>query len=93
MENNITQKHIDAIKGFLGSDGLNFFKHLKGLKGEVYPVLRLNFKRKKIPCWPVYLREGMQVRNYMRSHFEEFKNLDQNEIDELSIELLELAIK
>ena len=93
MENNITQNHIDSIKGFLGSDGLNFFRHLKGLTNEVYPVLHLNQKRRGIPVWPVYLREGMQVRNWMRSKFEEFRGLDQNRIDELSIELIEKAIK
>ena len=89
----IEQRHIDAIKQYLGEENIRYFRHLKGLKGEVFPTLRLNQKKKLIPVHPVYLREGMQIRNWMRRVFIEFRHLDMNEIDKLSVKLVESAIK
>ena len=66
---------------------------VKGLKGEVFPTLRLNQKKKLIPVHPVYLREGMQIRNWMRRVFIEFRNLNMDDINKLSVELVESAIK
>lgn len=65
---------------------------MKGLKGSVFPVLRLNFNRKHIPAHPVGLREGMQIRNWMRANFPEFRKLSQNRIEKYSEELVEKAI-
>ena len=88
----IEQRHIDALKEYLGNENIRYFKHLNGLKGEVFPVLNLNQKKRGIPVHPVYLREGMQIRNWMRRTFDEFKFINQNEIDRLSIQLVESAI-
>ena len=88
----ITQQHIDAFKKYLGEENLRYFRHLKGLKGSVFPVLRLNFIRKGIPYHPVGLREGMQIRNWMRANFTEFRKLSQNRIEKYSEELVENAI-
>ncbi len=46
-----------------------------------------------MPVHPVYLREGMQIRNWMRSVFIEFRNLNMDDMDKLSVELVESAIK
>ena len=88
----ITQQHIDALRKYLGEENLRYFRHLKGLKGSVFPVLRLNFKRKHIPAYPVGLREGMQIRNWMRTNFPEFRNISQNKIEKYAEELVEKAI-
>lgn len=88
----ITQLHIDALKKYLGEENLRYFQHLKGLTGCVFPVLRLNYNKKHIPIHPVGLREGMQIRNWMRANFSEFRNLSQNKIEKLSEELIEKAI-
>ena len=55
---------------WLGEENLRYFKHLKGLTGTVSPVLKLNRERKMIPTHPVHLREGMQIRNWMRGQSE-----------------------
>lgn len=92
LEIMITQQHIDALRKYLGEENLRYFRHLKGLKGSVFPVLRLNFKRKHIPAYPVELREGMQIRNWMRTNFPEFINISQNKISKYAEELVEKAI-
>lgn len=88
----ITQHHIDELKKYLGDENLRYFKHLKGLKGEAFPILNLNYKKKGIPIHPVGLREGMQIRNWMRANFKEFINLRQNKIEKLAEQLVEAAI-
>ena len=88
----ITCQHIDALKKYLGEENIRYFRHLKGLTGSVFPVLRLNSKRKFIPVHPVGLREGMQIRNRMRSNFIEFSEMPQNEIEEYSEKLVEMVI-
>lgn len=87
----ITECHIEALRKYLGDENLRYFKHLKGLKGSVFPVLKLNAK-KGIPVHPVGLREGMQIRNWMRANFPEFRKLSQNRIERYSELLLERAI-
>ena len=88
----ITCQHIDALKKYLGEENIRYFRHLKGLTGSVFPVLRLNSKRKFIPVHPVGLREGMQIRNWMRENFKEFSEMHQNEIEKYAKELVEKAI-
>ena len=61
------EKISDKIAEFLGSDGIRWFGHLKGLTGTCSPVLKLNEKRKGTPSHPVHFREGMQIRNFLRT--------------------------
>lgn len=77
---------------WLGPTGLSFFSHLKGLTGEVSPVLNLNFKRKGLPAHPVHFREGMTIRNWMREQ-EECKDWSTDDFDNHWITLIEEAIK
>lgn len=88
----ITKQHIESLKKYLGEENLRYFRHLKGLKGSVFPILKLNYKRKGIPMHPVRLREGMQIRNWMRGKFPEFRNLSQNKIEKYAEDLVEKAI-
>ena len=88
----IEQQHVDSVRKYLGEENLRYFRHLKGLKGNVFPILKLNYHKKGIPFHPVGLREGMQIRNWMRINFPEFRKLSQNEIENLSEELINKAI-
>ena len=65
---------------FIGKDGMRYFSHLRGLTGTCSPVLRLNFKKKGIPTHPVHWREGMQIRNFLRT-LDECKDWDQDQLD------------
>lgn len=62
----IEQRHVDSVRKYLGEENLRYFRHLKGLKGEVFPVLKLNYHKKGVTAHPVGLREGMKIRNWMR---------------------------
>lgn len=88
----ITKQHIESLKKHLGEENLRYFRHLKGLNGSVFPILKLNYKRKGIPIHPVGLREGMQIRNWMRGNFKEFNEMSQNEIEKYAKEIVEKAI-
>lgn len=88
----ITKQHIESLKKYLGEENLRYFRHLKGLKGSVFPILKLNYKRKGIPIHPVGLREGMQIRNWLRENFKEFNEMSQNEIEKYAKEIVEKAI-
>ena len=88
----IEQQHVDSVRKYLGEENLRYFRHLKGLKGNVFPILKLNYHKKGVPFHPVGLREGMQTRNWMRINFPEFRKLSQNEIENLSEELINKAI-
>lgn len=88
----IEQRHVDSVRKYLGEENLRYFRHLKGLKGEVFPVLKLNYRKKGVTAHPVGLREGMKIRNWMRVNFPEFTQLSQNKIEKLSEELINKAI-
>lgn len=83
-----------AIKLYewLGEENVIYFKHLKGLTGTVSPVLKLNVKRKFIPTHPVHFREGMQIRNFLRSQPECITWSD-HDFDNNWIKVVELCIE
>lgn len=83
---------IDKVYEWIGEENVRYFKHLKGLTGTVSPVLKLNMKRKFIPVHPVHLREGMQIRNFMRSQ-PECENWNGNDFDENWIKVIESCIE
>jgi hypothetical protein len=88
----INTRLIDKAKVWLGTEGISFFSHLKGLTGEVSPVLNLNVKRKGIPIHPIHFREGMSIRNWMRDQIE-CKDWSADEMDEKWVLLIEEVIK
>ena len=87
--NKLTIEEMAAFKKWLGEEGIRYFRHLKGLKGTVVPVLG---SKKGMP-WPVHLREGMQIRNWLRGNTELGKKLDSVELDDCYVSILEEAIK
>ena len=40
------QDEMNNFKNWLGESGIKYFRHLKGLKGTVVPVLKLNASKK-----------------------------------------------
>jgi hypothetical protein len=64
---NIPESLIEKVFNWMSKDNVRWFKHMKGLKGSVDAVLRLNYTRKKIPSHSIHFREGMQIRNFLRS--------------------------
>ena len=92
--NKLTEEEMTAFKKWLGEDGIRYFRHLKGLKGTVVPVLNLNKEKNAgIPAWAVHLREGMQIRNWLRGNTELGKKLDSVELDDCYVSILEEAIR
>ena len=87
-KNKLTEEEMAAFKKWLGEEGIRYFRHLKGLKGTVIPVLHTN----GIP-WAVHYREGMQIRNWLRKNTELGKKLNSVELDNVYVKLLEEAIE
>jgi len=88
----IKESLIEKFRQWIGEENLRWFSHLKGLTGTYSPVLKLNVKRKGIPVHPVHLREGMQIRNWMRSQ-PECKDWDSHDFDNNWQELVKLTIE
>lgn len=76
----IPQSLVDKVFGWMGEENIRWFRHIKNLKGSVNCVLRLNYARKKIPAHPIHLREGMQIRNFMRK-ISECEGWDSHDFD------------
>lgn len=85
--------YVKALKIWLGEENVRYFKHLKDLKGSVFPVLRLNAERKGIPVHPVHFREGMHIRNYLREKFPELSEMAGDIMDDYAVRLMEEVIK
>lgn len=85
--------YVKTLKIWLGEENVRYFKHLKGLKGSVFPVLKLNMDRKGLPAHPVHFREGMQIRNYLRTKFPELSEMEGDILDDYTVELMEKVIK
>lgn len=77
---------VVEIKKWLGDDGLTFFSECKRDHGTVSPVLSAG----SIPH-PVHFREGMRVRNFMRSSGH-CKGWNDHEYDDNWCALIERAI-
>ena len=82
---------VEAVGKFIGPENIRWFGHVKGLKGEVSAVLRLNFKRKYMPAHPIHLREGIQIRNFMRG-LPECKEWTQEELEKGWVLVIEKLI-
>jgi hypothetical protein len=92
-KNKLTIEEMAAFKKWLGEEGIRYFKHLKGLKGIVVPILKLNYEKKGMQAYPVHFREGMQIRNWLRENTELGKKLDSVDLDDCYVEILEEAIE
>jgi len=83
----LSASFVEKTKEFLGDDGLKFFREVKNKHGEINA------------CWneggiphSVHFREGMQVRNFMRST-EFCEDWNDHDFDEHWIPLIERAIE
>ena len=90
----LSENEMSNFKKWLGEEGIRYFRHLKGLKDTVVPVLKLNKEKNAgVPAWPVHLREGMQIRNWLRGNTELGKKLNSVELDDCYVSILEEAIR
>ena len=79
---NLPPEFFEAFRSWLGPTGQRFFRHCYGLTGTVSPVLKLNVVKRHIPSHPVHFREGMQVRNYLRTRAE-FSGASAQDLDDV----------
>ena len=77
---------ITKVKKWLGKDGIACFRKYKENYGTVSPI----FIEDKIPH-PVHFREGMQVRNFLRT-LEECKDWTSHDFDNKWKDIIEEAI-
>ena len=89
----LTPAETDRMREWMGQEGIRWFRHLKGLKGTVIPVLKLNYARKGMPVWPVHYHEGMQVRNWLRENVKAIQDMGPVELDEAYEDIIEDVIK
>ena len=87
LDKYVLQSIIDKLKEWLGEDGIKFFMDLQEKHNTVSPVLMID----GIPH-PVHLREGMQVRNFLRT-IDECEAWDCHLLDDHWALLVEEAIK
>lgn len=78
---------IQKVREWLGDDGVNLFSSYKRRHGTVSPV----FEQGGIPH-PVHLREGMQVRNFLR-RLKECRSWSDFDFDNRWAVIVEEAIK
>jgi spermidine synthase len=83
-----TKEFIEKTKEWLGEDGVIFFREVKEKYGSIGTAV---WMENGIPH-PVHFREGMKVRNFIRTS-NEFPNWDSNDYDANWIFLIEEAIK
>lgn len=88
---NISESLVDKVFNWMGRENIIWFKHVKGLKGSVNAVLSLNYAKKKIPGHPIHLREGMQIRNFMRMQ-DECEEWDSEDFDNGWVLVIEKCI-
>ena len=57
---------VDQVRVWIGRPGLRWFRLLRHRHGKIPLAIGLNPKRKGMPAHPIHLREGMQIRNFLR---------------------------
>jgi len=86
MGQKITREIMKAVVEWLGPDGIAHFKRYKEKYGTVSPV----FKTGRLP-WPVHFREGMKVRNFLRT-LPDCKGWTDHDLDNAWAEVIESAL-
>jgi hypothetical protein len=77
---------IKKVRKWLGEDGINHFREYKNKYGTVSPV----YMEGTIPH-PVHFRDGMQVRNFLRT-LPECSTWTQEELDNKWAQVIDCAI-
>jgi len=90
----ISDKFVEATKEWLGKDGIDFFRKNFEEYNTVSPVI---MEEHDLAPHPVHFREGMKVRNFMRSSgfCQNFYGVewDDHDYDNNWEHLIELVIK
>ena len=84
-ESKLTPELVETVRNWLGKDGVDFFAECKRDHDTVAPVLS-----GYIPH-PVHLREGMQVRNFLRG-LDHCKDWEFDDFEEGWVEVIEACI-
>ena len=79
---------VKSLHKWLGKSGVKLFKEFQVKYGEVCPVF---LGKHNIPH-PVHLREGMQIRNFLRE-LPECKGWTHDQFEEDYVKYIEEAIK
>lgn len=87
----LSKEGMDKLRKWLGPDGLECFRGYKEKYGTVSPVFSEILEGFDIPH-PVHFREGMFVRNFLRS-LPECKDWDAIKLDDSWIAIIEEVIK
>jgi len=83
----LPEELLTKLRKWLTPNGIRFFKELKEKYGTILAV----YMEGSIPH-PVHLREGMQIRNWMREQAE-FKDFTAHDYDNFWSYLIERAIE
>jgi len=86
MKREVTFNIIVRTHGFLGKPGRQLFADYKAEYGTVSPVI----KKGGIPH-PVHFREGMQIRNYLRT-LDDCQGWSDHDFDDTWTEVVEQVI-
>jgi len=78
---------VESVRKWLGAGGIKFFTDLKKKYGRIDAI----FMEDGIPH-PVHFREGMQVRNFLRS-LPECKDWTDHQFDDNWVSIIEEVIK
>lgn len=87
---------VTALRTWLGADGTAFFSEMLTKHGRIDALFSVPYgdtstgPQKSFPH-PVHLREGMQVRNFLRG-LPETQNWTAHDYDERWVRLVELAL-
>lgn len=89
----IPQGVLEALKDWLGLDGIALFEGFLLEHGTVSPVLTVSLGNGRSIPHPVHLREGMQARNFLRDlQAVQKMNLDDISLDDLWTVAVERAL-
>jgi len=95
----MTEPLISALREFLGTEGLEFFRDCLDEFGTVAPVIPCAHNlfpggsrpNSPLPVHPVHFREGMTVRNWLRGRPETLSWSD-HDYDNKWVALVEAAV-
>lgn len=80
------------LRNWLGRRELRWFRLLIYRHGEIPLAIRLNYQRKRMPAHPIHLREGMQIRNFLRQQAE-CANWTQHDLEDRWRAITETAVR
>jgi hypothetical protein len=58
---------VEKLREWLGEEGVDYFREVKKMHGRIDAVFAVEYGEGKYFPYSVYFREGMQVRNFLRS--------------------------